>query len=211
MNNPVARVYDRHIMPRLVDLACSYHTVLRQRQRIVGQAEGVVVEFAIGAGHNLGLYDPARVRRVVGIDSNPGFLALGRDRFERSAIAVELVTASAEDPVLPRRIADTVVVTYALCSIGDVAAALGQARRVLKPAGRLVFVEHGRAPDAFTARWQRRLTPLSRRLAGGCRLDRDPARLIGDAGFAFDVLNAEWIAAFPRLASFQYSGVARPA
>ena len=203
-------LYDRYILPRLVDAACGHRRVADQRARIVPLAEGVVVELGIGSGHNLDHYDPARVRRLIGVDRAKSAWLPGRERFARAPVEIELIEAGAEALDLPPGLADTVVVTYALCSIGDVAAALSQARRVLKPTGRLLFVEHGRAPDAALALWQARLTPLTRMFAGGCHLDRDPAALIAGAGFAIERIDAGWAAGFPRMVSYHYAGSARP-
>lgn len=206
----IAGCYDRHILPRLIDLACAQRCVLRQRALIVPEAEGVVVELGIGSGINLDFYDKARVRRIIGVDRSPASWRLGHERLSRSPIAVELLEAAAEDLGLPSRTADTVVVTYTLCSIDGVGRALNEARRVLKPTGRLLFLEHGRSPEAALARWQNRLTPATRMLAGGCRLDRDPLDLIVNAGFRIERIQTGVLPGFPRLVAYHYVGAARP-
>ena len=202
--------YNRHIMPRLLDRGCAYAKIARQRALLVPQAEGVVVEFGIGSGRNLDFYDPARVRQVIGIDPSPNFVRLGRRRYDRASVPVALIEGTASAVALSCGVADTVVTTYALCSIPEVAAALAEARRVLKPGGRLLFVEHGRAPDPAVARRQDLLSSLTERFAGGCRLDRNIEQLIWDAGYTFDRLEYHWISKMPRTISFHYVGSAQP-
>jgi ubiquinone/menaquinone biosynthesis C-methylase UbiE len=206
----VAGFYNRHIMPPLMHWSCRYHRVAKQRALVVPAAEGVVVEFGIGSGLNLPHYDPAKVARVIGVDPSPAFIKLGRRRYAASKVPVEVIEGVAEELDLEGAIADTVVVTYTLCSVKDANAALAQARRVLKPGGKLLFVEHGRAPDEAIARWQDRLTPFTRRFFGGCRLDRNMEQLIWDAGFGFERLEYHWVSRMPRTSAFLYLGTARP-
>lgn len=206
----VKSFYDRNIMPVLVDRGCGYAKVARQRALVVPEAAGVVVELGIGSGRNLEFYDPCRVSKVIGVDPSPQFVRLGRRRYDRAPVPVEVIEGRAGMVDLASRIADTVVTTYTLCSIREVAAALAEARRLLKPGGRLLFVEHGRAPDPFVARWQDWLSTVTERIAGGCRLDRNIEQLIWDAGYAFDRLEYHWVRKMPRTISFHYLGIARP-
>ena len=175
--------YERHVLPWLVDIACSVQPVWRQRQKVVPLAQGRVLEIGIGTGLNLEHYDGARIEKIVGLDPGLEMHPKARRRSRQAGLEVELVGLSAERIPYDDRSFDTVLVTYALCTIADPLAALKEMRRVLKPEGRLVFCEHGLAPDASVRRWQARLTPLWARVAGGCHLDRDIPGLLKAAGF----------------------------
>ena len=175
--------YERHVLPTLVDIACSVQPVWRQRQKVVPLAQGRVLEIGIGTGLNLEHYDQARIEKIVGLDPGLEMHPKARRRSRQAGLEVELVGLSAERIPYDDRSFDTVLVTYALCTIADPLAALKEMRRVLKPGGRLVFCEHGLAPDASVRRWQARLTPLWARVAGGCHLDRDIPGLLKAAGF----------------------------
>ena len=207
-------LYTRYLLPRLTDLTMSRKLLQPYRQRVIGGAAGRVLEISIGSGLNLPLYGDA-VEEVIGIDISPELLAMA-DRAamvqsQRRRLQVRLLQGSAEH--LPSSIADrsidTVVVTWALCSIPDAAAALVEAHRVLRPNGSLRFVEHGRSPDTSVAWWQDRLTPLWRRCSGGCHLNRKTDDLLQSAGFRLTHL-ASGYAPGPRPMAFMFEGQAEP-
>jgi ubiquinone/menaquinone biosynthesis C-methylase UbiE len=203
--------YERRIMPCLVHNGCAMRAFSRMRARTVPQARGVVVEVGFGSGLNLPYYDPARVERLIGIDPDARMLAIARRRIGDFPPAVELVEAGAERMPLPTRCVDTAVVTYALCTIPDPAAALDEIRRVLKPEGRLLFIEHGRSEVPWCGRWQDRLNGVWGRIAGGCRLNRDPLRLIEDAGFVIRARERERFPLHLWPLGCQWMGEASPA
>ncbi len=200
--------YADRILPRLVDLAMRQEAFLPYRRRLVGGARGRVLEIGIGSGLNLPLYGDAVVN-VVGIDPSPRLLSKARQVQRIGGSAVELIEGSAEALPLEDQSIDTVVSTWTLCSIPDVAAALREMRRVLKPSGQLLFVEHGRAPDRWVARWQDRLTPAWKRLAGGCHLNRPVPQLVENAGFEIQCVEAGYMKG-PKPMTFMYEGSARP-
>ena len=202
--------YERHLLPYLTDFACGLKPVRRQRQKVVPQARGAVLEIGIGTGLNLPHYDRARVTRLVGLDPGTEMHRLARKRAAKAGLDVEIVGLSAETIPFDAASFDTVVVTYSLCTIPDPHAALREMRRVLKPGGRLIFCEHGLAPDAAVQRWQQRLTPTWSRIAGGCRLDRDIPALLREAGFASDDLEAMYLPG-PRPVGYNYWGTATAA
>lgn len=210
MTSHFKEFYDRHIVPRLIDGACSIPSVTDQRRRVVPQAEGVVLEIGIGSGLNLRHYDRAKLDRVIGVDPDQKMLVLARARAAELGIEADLYQASAEEMPLEANSVDTALVTYALCSIPRAGAALGEVRRVLRTGGRLLFCEHGRSNRASTAKWQDRLTPVWKRLSGGCHLNRDLAALIGDAGFEMLSLENFKLPYIPETVSFHYVGAARP-
>ena len=202
--------YDRHILPHLINLACGAKPIRYQRRKIVPQAEGRVLEIGIGSGLNLPFYDPTRVEKLWGLEP----AAEIRRMAEKAAVGlpfdVEFIGLPGEAIPLDDRSVDTVVTTYTLCTIPDAVAALREMRRVLKPGGRLLFAEHGRAPDESVRRWQDRLTPMWRRIGGGCHLNRDMPDLLRQGGFSVDRLETMYIPG-PRPMSFNYWGAATPA
>jgi ubiquinone/menaquinone biosynthesis C-methylase UbiE len=200
--------YGRVVVPRLIALAMRNQRLAPLRERVARGAEGRVVELGIGPGLNLPLYGPA-VEEVVGIDPSLTLLDRARPRAQGLPFPVRLVEGVAERLPLGDASADTVVTTWTLCSVADIAAGLAEARRILRPGGRLLFAEHGLAPDEAVARWQHRITPLWRRIAGGCHIDRAMDRAITAAGFRLEHLETGYLGT-PRLMTFMYSGSARP-
>lgn len=178
------------------------------RTRVISHAEGRVLEIGIGSGLNLPYYS-AQTERVIGLDPSPKLLAMTRKAAQRASIPVELIENSAESIPLYNRSIDTVVTTWTMCSIPDVQRALGEMRRVLKPTGRLLFVEHGRSPDPRVRRWQDRLTPVWRRFSGGCHLNRAISELIESAGFRIERIETGYMRG-PKPMTFMYDGSARP-
>jgi len=175
--------YERNVLPFMVDLACGVKPVRRQRAKVVPRASGRVLEVGIGSGLNAPFYDRSRVSAIVGLDPSGAMRQRAERRVREARLQVEFIGLSAEKIPQPDACFDSVLITYTLCSIPDPLAALAEMRRVLKPEGRLIFCEHGRAPDASVRRWQDRLTPLWRRIGGGCHLNRDIPELLTAGGF----------------------------
>jgi ubiquinone/menaquinone biosynthesis C-methylase UbiE len=199
--------YQDQVVPLLINLAMQHKELAAYRGRVVPAAEGRVPEVGIGSGLNLPFYSQ-NVRQVIGLDPSSKLLTRAR-RVKRSHFGAEFVEGSAEKIPLDTASIDTVVTTWTLCSTPDAAAALGEMRRVLKSGGRLLFVEHGRAPDANVVWWQDRLTPFWKRIGGGCHLNRAIATLIEGAGFQFERLDTGYMRG-PRVMTFMYEGSARP-
>ena len=199
--------YDRHLLPHLIDFACGMKPVRRQRELVVPQAQGRVHEIGIGTGLNMPFYDKSRVRYIIGVDPALQMHRLAAKRVARAGLDVELVGVEAETIPLEDASIDTVVTTYTLCTIPDPLAALREMRRVLAPGGRLLFCEHGRAPDEAVRRWQERLTPHWQKIAGGCHLDRDIPGLLDAAGFRCDTLQTRYLPG-PRTLTYNYWGEA---
>jgi ubiquinone/menaquinone biosynthesis C-methylase UbiE len=198
--------YRDRVVPWLTHLAMSNRRLVAYRQRTVSQARGRVLEIGIGSGLNLPLYGDA-AGRVYAIDPSAGLL---RRACRQDARQAELVEASAETIPFEDSTFDTVVTTWTLCTIPQVVVALREMRRVLRPGGRLLFAEHGLAPDRAIARWQHRLTPCWKCLGGGCHLDRKIDDLIVAAGFEFEQLEAGYMHGRNPF-TYMYEGVARPA
>jgi len=208
MNCTRKGIYERRVLPRLIDLAMRNERATRYRAKIIPAAAGRVLEIGAGSGLNLPYYTDA-VTQLYALDPSETLLQMARGKQRRSDLAVEFLERSAEDIPLANRSLDTVVTTWSLCTVPDAAKALREARRVLKRGGSLLFVEHGRAPDASVAKWQRRLDPWWSRIAGGCHLNRSIDRLIRDAGFRIFELENAYLRG-PRPFTYTYSGRARP-
>ena len=199
-------IYARHVLPRLIDLAMGCAAIAADRAALVPQASGRVLEVGIGSGLNLPFYARG-VTRLVGVDPSAALWRLARRRAALVSFPLAFLDSSAEH--LPARDAafDTVVATWTLCSVADPGAALGEIRRVLVPGGRFLFIEHGRSPDPRVYAWQRRVTPVWKRLAGGCHLDRSADELIRAAGLRIASIEAGY-AEGPRLFTYRVRGVA---
>ena len=201
--------YDRHILPYVLDIACGIKPVTRQRRKVVPLAEGRVLEIGIGSGLNMPHYDKARVAKVVGLDPALQMHRLAKKRIARAGLDVELIGLSAETIPQDDASFDTVVCTYTLCTIPDPVSALREMRRVLKPGGRLLFCEHGRAPDENIRRWQDRLDRVWGRISGGCHLTRDVPALLRDSGFRCNDMETMYLPG-PKPLTFNYWGSATP-
>ncbi len=202
--------YARWILPRLIDLSMKHQEVTRHRQSLVPAARGRVLEIGIGSGLNLPFYG-SEVESVVGVDPSEELLEMARGRTRGAPFDVELQALSAEVLPFDDRRFDTAVTTWTLCSVPDARLALSELRRVLKPGGELIFVEHGRAEAPAVVAWQDRLNRLWGHLAGGCNLNRPVADMIREAGFRIEVLETGHLVKGPKLLTYLYRGRARPA
>jgi ubiquinone/menaquinone biosynthesis C-methylase UbiE len=197
-----------HILPWLTHLTMRQHVFVPYRARTIAQASGRVLEIGIGSGLNLPYYG-STVKGIVGLDPSPKLLQYAREVRSRLSIPLQLVQGDAERMPIESASIDTATTTWTMCSISDLLTALTDIRRVLKPAGRLLFVEHGRAPDADVQWWQDRLTPSWKRLSGGCHLNRAIEDIVRSAGFCVDRIEKGYMKG-PRPMTFMYEGQARP-
>ena len=203
-------LYGKYVLPRVVHLACSARPNIRQREKLVPLASGRVLEVGMGSGLNLPFYDARRVTKVWGLEPSPEMSKMASAAVEAVAFDVEFVSAGGEQIPLDSESFDTVLMTFTLCTIPDAERALREIARVLKRGGQLLFCEHGAAPDAGVRRWQNRINPLWRRLAGGCHLNRDIPGLIRRGGFEITRMDTMYIPGW-RPASFNYWGAAAKA
>lgn len=199
--------YDTYFLPRLVHFACGQKPAMKQRQKIVPLAEGRVLEIGIGSGLNIPFYDPKRVEHLWGVDPSREMWAIAGKNARDHHLHAEFIESAAENIPLDDDCADTVVMTYTLCTIPDAPAALQEIRRVLKPGGRLLFCEHGEAPDADVRRWQNLVNPVWKKIGGGCNLNRPIRLLLEEAGLVSRDLQTLYIPGW-KPACFNYWGSA---
>jgi len=205
---PKPGFYTRNIAPYLIHGACALGIITEQRRKIVPLATGNVLEIGIGSGLNIPLYDANKVKSVIGIDPDPKMNAIGKSRLENADFDLQVLQESAEQMPLESKTIDTALVTYSFCSIPKPELALAEIRRVLKPGGRLLFCEHGRSTNPGTAKWQDRVNPIWKSLAGGCNINRNMAELISGAGFNINDLENYSLTGTPGIVGFHYRGSA---
>ena len=201
-------LYSKYVLPRLIDAACRNKDVRELRKQVVPAAKGIVVEVGIGSALNLPYYS-ADVVHLYGIDASSELVQMARRKTEGTPFPVTLLNQTAERIPLENHSVDTVVMTWVLCSIAEDLTALQEMKRILKSNGRLLFLEHGLAPEPTIQSWQNRLTPIWRRIGGGCCLNKKIDGLISRAGFAVTELHNSYMPG-PKPMTYVYRGVAEP-
>lgn len=200
-------IYSKYILPKVVHFTCGQKPAMKQRQKIVPRARGRVLEIGIGSGLNIPYYDSSQVDHLWGLDPSQEMWAIAARNAEEHHLEAEFLQAGAEAIPLDDHCADSVVMTYTLCTIPDAEPALAEIRRVLKPGGVLLFCEHGEAPDESIRMVQGLANPLWKRLGGGCHLNRPVPRLLQQAGFSTDTIQTMYIPGW-KPACFNYWGEA---
>lgn len=205
-------LWDRYAVPAIVSSACATKPVMRQRTKVVPRASGVVLEIGCGSGNNFSLYEPDQIDKVFALEPAEEMRRRAQERIEGAAIEpkLELMAGDAHDLPMENDTVDSVVLTFVLCTIPDAQRALAEARRVLRPGGKVVFCEHGLAPDPGVARWQRRIEPVWKRLGGGCHLTRDVGALLRGAGFTLEGADTRYMPKTPKFAGYVTWGQATP-
>lgn len=201
----MSNFYDDHILPHAIDFICGLHTFEEGRSNLVSEASGRVLEIGMGTGRNLPYYKPSQLKCLCGID--PGLHPKAERRAKAAGVDVKLMPLSAERIPADDHSFDCVVSTYTLCTIPDAGMALNEVHRVLAPGGRLLFLEHGAAPDQSVRNWQNRITPYWKPFAGGCHLNREIPKLIEAAGFKINRLDQSYHPG-PKFMTYLYAGVA---
>lgn len=201
-------LYDRYLLPHVIHLACGTKPILKQREKVVPHAEGRILEIGMGSGINIPFYDPAKVEKVWGLEPSEGMRVKASEAVEAAPFDLEWLGLPGEEIPLDNDSVDTVVLTYTLCTIPDHAKAVEQMRRVLKPGGKLLFSEHGKAPDDKVHRWQNRINSTWGKIAGGCHLNRDIPAMLREGGFDIKEMESMYVPSTPKVAGFTYWGYA---
>jgi ubiquinone/menaquinone biosynthesis C-methylase UbiE len=202
-------IYSKYVLPHVVHFACGLKPNMRQREKVVPLARGEVLEIGMGSGLNLSFYDPGRVTKLWGLEPSEEMRRLAAGAVRSLPFKFEFIDLPGEEIPLDANSVDTVLVTYTLCTIPETQPALQGMARVLRPGGKLIFCEHGAAPDAGVRRWQDRMDPIWKRMAGGCHLNRAIPELIRDGGFEIDSMDTLYLPGW-RPAAFNYWGTASP-
>ena len=201
--------YNKYILPKILNCACASKPINYQRDKIVPLAEGVVLDIGIGSGLNIPFYNKTKIKQLYGLDPSKELLDIAKSVAKKENLEIEFLECGAESiPLLDKSI-DTVLITYTMCTIPDVALSNSEIIRVLKDDGKLLFCEHGLAPDKNIAKWQKRINPLWSKIAGGCNLNRDIPNLISSSGFKISNMEEMYLPSTPKFAGYNYWGVAK--
>ena len=201
-------LYDKYVLPKFLNCACGSNPVSRQRQKVVPLVEGKVLEVGVGTGLNLPFYDKSKIDELWGLDPSEELSDMARKLADRENIVVNFISSGAEEIPLPDSYFDSVLITYTMCTIPEVARANKEIKRVLKRGGKLIFCEHGEAPDENIRKWQKRINPFWGKLAGGCNINRKIPSLIQNAGFEIVELEEMYLPKTPKIAGYNYWGYA---
>ena len=202
-------LYNKHILPKVVNYVCKQKPTMKQREKVIPLAEGRVLEIGIGSGLNLSFYDASRVQQLTAIDPSEDMWKKNEINLNKLEYDFQFIKAFAENIPEDSNTFDSAVITYTLCTIPDTHKALEEIKRVLKPNGELIFCEHGKAPDAAIKRWQNFINPLWKRLGGGCNLNRNIPLILEDSGFKINKMETMYIPGW-KPASYNYWGSAIP-
>ncbi len=202
-------LYDKYILPKVLNCTCGSKPISYQRKKVVPLAKGIVLDIGIGSGLNIPFYDLSRIDKIYGLDPSSELIKIAKKMAVKKNISIEFLLCGAEDIPLPNNSIDTVLITYSMCTIPEVLKANYEMFRVLKPDGRLIFCEHGLAPDKSVAKWQKRINPVWGKIAGGCNLDRDIPDLISSSGFKILSIEEMYLPSTPKFAGYNYWGIAQ--
>jgi len=200
--------YDDRILPHVIHFACGTPPILKQREKIVPQAEGRILEIGMGSGLNISYYNPDKVEKLWGLEPSTGMRRKAKTRVAAAPFELEWLDLPGEEIPLEDKSVDTIVLTYTLCTIPDWLSAIKQMKRVLKPGGKLLFSEHGQAPDAAVKKWQNRVNPYWMKIAGGCHLNRNIPKLLAEGGFKIKEIDTLYVPKTPKIAGYTYWGYA---
>tara|TARA_B100001063_G_C16700126_1_gene522107 strand:- start:195 stop:812 length:618 start_codon:yes stop_codon:yes gene_type:complete len=202
-------LYDKYILPKVLNCTCGSKPISYQRKKVVPLAKGKILDIGIGSGLNIPFYDLSKIDKIYGLDPSSELIKIAKKIAVKKNISIEFLLCGAEDIPLPNNSIDTVLITYSMCTIPEVLKANYEMLRVLKSDGRLIFCEHGLAPDKSVAKWQKRINPVWGKIAGGCNLDRDIPNLISSSGFKILSIEEMYLPSTPKFAGYNYWGIAQ--
>ena len=201
--------YDKYILPKVLNCACGSKPFNYQRDKIVPLADGVVLDIGIGSGLNIPFYNKTKIKYLYGLDPSKELLNIAKLSAKEKKIEIEFLECGAEDIPLPDKSIDTVLITFTMCTIPDVTLSNSEIMRVLKDDGKLLFCEHGLAPDTSVAKWQNIINPLWNKIAGGCNLNRNIPELITSSGLRISNMEEMYLPSTPKFAGYNYWGTAK--
>jgi ubiquinone/menaquinone biosynthesis C-methylase UbiE len=201
-------LYEKYVLPKFLNCACGSKPVARQREKVVPLAEGKVLEIGIGSGLNLPFYDKTKVDEIWGLDPSEELSEMARAVAIQEGMEVNFISSGAEEIPLPDDHFDSVLITYTMCTIPEVIRANTEIRRVLKNQGKMIFCEHGAAPDDNIRKWQKRINPFWGKIAGGCNINRNIPSLIQESGFDIVEMEEMYLPNTPKIAGYNFWGYA---
>ena len=201
-------LYEKYVLPKFLNCACGSKPVARQREKVVPLAEGRVLEIGIGSGLNLPFYDKTKVDEIWGLDPSEELSEMARTVATQEGMKVNFISSGAEEIPLPDDHFDSVLITYTMCTIPEVIRANTEIRRVLKNQGKMIFCEHGAAPDDNIRKWQKRINPFWGKIAGGCNINRNIPSLIQESGFDIVEMEEMYLPNTPKIAGYNFWGYA---
>ncbi|WP_422345569.1 class I SAM-dependent methyltransferase [Parasphingorhabdus sp.] len=203
-------IWEKYAVPRIIKFACSQPAVMKDRSEIVPKAQGEVLELGCGGGINLQFYDRAKIDKLTGLDPSAELLDYTRQEAKTLGFEMDILDGVGEAMPFADDSFDTVLTTFTLCSVQEGKQVLKEMRRVLKPGGKILFLEHGRAPDKGPEKWQQRIEPVWKHIAGGCHLHRPVSKLFEAEGFALNEQGGHYAPKTPRWLGWMEFGEARP-
>jgi len=204
----IGSMYNKYVVPKLLDVCCSTKPIKYQRNKIVPYAKGEVLEIGIGSGLNLPYYNKSLVKKVYGLDPSEELNEIALNNASDINLDIDFIISGAEEIKLPSKSIDTVLITYTLCTIPEFKVALKEIKRVLKDDGIMLFCEHGLAPDKNISKWQNRINPLWGKLFGGCNINRNIPHIIQESGLNIKKLEQMYLPSTPKIVAYNYWGVA---
>ena len=204
----IGSMYNKYVVPKLLDVCCSTKPIKYQRNKIVPYAKGEVLEIGIGSGLNLPYYNKSLVKKLHGLDPSEELNEIALKNASDINLDIDFIISGAEEIKLPSKSIDTVLITYTLCTIPEFKVALKEIKRVLKDDGIMLFCEHGLAPDKKVSKWQNRINPLWGKLFGGCNINRNIPHIIQESGLNIKKLEQMYLPSTPKIVAYNYWGVA---
>ena len=204
----IKKSYEKYVLPKLLDCCCSTKPINYQRNKVVPNASGNVLEIGIGSGLNLPFYEKSKINNLYGIDPSSELCDMAKKTASDNKIDVNLLINGAEEIELPKDSIDTVVMTYTLCTIPNPTDALKEIKRVMKVDAKMLFCEHGTAPDKNIIKWQNRINPIWGKLFGGCNINRDIPNILKESGFKINTLDQMYLPSTPKIVGYNYWGEA---
>ena len=204
----IKAAYENYVLPKMLDCCCSTKPISYQRKKIVPEASGTILEIGIGSGLNIPYYQKSRVNKVIGLDPSEQLCKMAKKTADDNNFSIDFLVNGAEEIELPSNSIDTILLTYTLCSIPEPYIALKEIMRVMKSDGRILFCEHGIAPDEVVQKWQNRINPLWGKLFGGCNINRDIPNILKNGGFKINSLDKMYLPSTPKIVGYNYWGEA---
>jgi len=205
----ISNLYDKFVLPKLLDVCCSTKPINYHRNKIVPNAKGDILEVGIGSGLNIPYYDPKKINKIIGLDPSEELNEMAKENAAKSDINIDILIAGAEEIPLPSNSIDTVLITYTLCTIPNLADSLKEIKRVMKNDAEMIFCEHGIAPDLRIQNWQNKINPLWGKLFGGCNINRDIPKILVNSEFKIQTLEQMYLPSTPKIVGYNYWGLAK--